>query len=755
MPPPWVSGWFDPELKELFEDQPELYETAHLLRSSRPEGSADPHFRQRLRAALMNEAATRAEAPRLRRWLLPRPRYLAWGGAAAGVALVAATVVAVFSGRVQDHQTVVAYSTLSAQHAVSPSDVITVAFNQPMDQSAVVSGLRIRPATEVRTSWQGNNLVITPLHHLAGNTPYTVSIAQPALRTVRGAFADAPVEITFGTAATPPPGATTSNPPSLKPSTLGQAANGSSIVFAPDGSVVADAGLLSNATTPPSPAAASASPSVSPSAAQVNATPTPSGQGRAGPQTIAFPRGGGTPTALFQRATAVAFRADGSDVAAAVDDGAGGSDILIAAADGSRSQKVASTSAPVVAIAWSSAGNVIYATATSVSSVDTAGAAGPLVQLPAGAGPLKGLSANGRYAFLSGSATSAGHLFDVATGAARALSGSTDSVVFSGDSRVVAWVDQSASKPRLLSEPVDVDAPATISTLNPGSPLKVLSLSHDGSDVAYVLTAADHSGQLVVAQVPSGTPLAVGPAASAAVFSANDALAMLVPANGVQTVQLATVPGVTSHATSNLPALASSALNAFVDAQVSADSGAMRTLTASTIDAAGKTPRGLSRAHVIDAVLSDDGTVSATVTLIVDPTAAHAVVRVADEQITLRQTRNGGAFTVTALQVSPLHDQPAGPHIVHLSNAVNGGQYVVQVSFDSDLARSTVDSALTILNSDGTPLTATTTYDPDSRTATVTLERIPSGQIRVHIAPSLRDVNGDALASPFSATLGT
>ncbi|HEY4868625.1 MAG TPA: hypothetical protein VII79_01330, partial [Candidatus Dormibacteraeota bacterium] len=62
------------------------------------------------------------------------------------MALIAGTALAL-SGRMQDHQTIVAYSRLAAQHAVSPNDVITVAFNQPMDRAAVVAGLNIQPAT--------------------------------------------------------------------------------------------------------------------------------------------------------------------------------------------------------------------------------------------------------------------------------------------------------------------------------------------------------------------------------------------------------------------------------------------------------------------------------------------------------------------------------------------------------------------------------------------------------------------------------
>ena len=34
LPPSWMSGWFDPELDELFSGQPELKRTATLLRAA-------------------------------------------------------------------------------------------------------------------------------------------------------------------------------------------------------------------------------------------------------------------------------------------------------------------------------------------------------------------------------------------------------------------------------------------------------------------------------------------------------------------------------------------------------------------------------------------------------------------------------------------------------------------------------------------------------------------------------------------------
>ena len=97
-------------------------------------------------------------------------------GTRSASSLIGATVLTFLSNHPAD-QTVTAISDLTAQHSVNPNNVIQVRFNQPMDESAVVSGVRIQPATEVSYSWNGNNLVITPgtsperQHPLHGHDP--------------------------------------------------------------------------------------------------------------------------------------------------------------------------------------------------------------------------------------------------------------------------------------------------------------------------------------------------------------------------------------------------------------------------------------------------------------------------------------------------------------------------------------------------------------------------------------------------------
>src|SRR6202035_4290824 len=126
---------------------------------------------------------------------------------------------------------------------------------------------QIQPAIKVSYSWKNNDLVISPAYHLSANTPYTVTIAQTAIRSTSGASAAAPINITFGTAPTPAPGPVA--PPSLNPVVLGSNGTGGSLLYAPDGSLVSTVGLLpaSGATAASPPASATpASPSASPTA---------------------------------------------------------------------------------------------------------------------------------------------------------------------------------------------------------------------------------------------------------------------------------------------------------------------------------------------------------------------------------------------------------------------------------------------------------------------------------------------------------
>ena len=87
----WMGGWFDPELEDLFHDEPDLLETAKQVKASRPRVEADPRFQNRLRAQLVAEASRGRGARGVRRWWRLGPAGFAWGGAVVGAALITET----------------------------------------------------------------------------------------------------------------------------------------------------------------------------------------------------------------------------------------------------------------------------------------------------------------------------------------------------------------------------------------------------------------------------------------------------------------------------------------------------------------------------------------------------------------------------------------------------------------------------------------------------------------------------------------
>jgi hypothetical protein len=743
----WLGGWFDPELEELFRDEPELLDTARRVRAARPDAEADPRFRNRLRAQLMAESSRRRGALGIRRRWHLGPTHVAWGGAALGLALIGATVLTFVSNHPMD-RTITAISNLTAQHSVSPDHVITVAFNQPMDELAVERGVHIQPATTVSYSWLRNTLVISPVYHLSGNTPYTVTIAQAAIRASSGVSATKPITLTFGTAPSPPSGPSLATPPTLVPSVLGSNGAGGSLLFAPDGSVVSTVGLLpqSGAGTP---SAAGPTPSATPAPEGVTGAP-------AAGSLVDFPASG-TPVALGAAATAAAYSPNRTTLAFAVDDGNGGSKIIVRLSNGSQRQKLVDSPNPVTALTWSSNDRIVYTTGTSINSVDRSLNVSTLYSLTGG-GTISALDPGGAYAYVAPQSGTGGDVLNIATGAEQVLRGSVADVAFSGDGSTVAWADESTSQVRLFTEAVGQDAPASVSV--PGSPVTLadISLDQNGDEAAYLMTNPAGSTQLVVAQLPSGTPLAVGPAAnaSAPVLSpAGDQVAFVSNnANGAA-VELAAVPGTQGTRTgAQPPAAAVSTLRAFVDAQVRGDIVTLTTLSAPGVDVAGSTPRDLSRAYVISTYLNPQGVVTASVELIVDPTQGHTAAGVAGETLSLTRSAPGAAYVVDNILSRALRDQSAGPHVVQVTSSTQNGVTTLQVSFDSDLNAQTVANAISVGSASGALLPSTAVYDPGSRTVTVTIAQAPPGLLTLDISTVLDDVNGQPLAGGFETKVG-
>ena len=766
------TRWIDPEIDAILEGDPELVELAHRVRAARPEPPLDPRFEAVLRAQLMREApailgagakAERAPRPRTIRssragWWQRSPRF-AWGGAALGVALVAASVFLVARTPVQDHQ-VTAASPVADFHAVSPNNVITVAFNEPMNQAAVVAGLHIHPATQVTTSWQGNNLLITPTHHLAGNTPYTVTIDRAATRSAGGSLAASDIHIAFGTAPTPPPAPSIT---ALAPQSLAPVSVSAQLVIAGDGTVVATSSTApasappTQATTPtaagrttPSPSSASpqasntASASASASAsspASATTPPAPNGELVAMTPT----RRGHRPRARRRRPRRLA--PNGLRLVAAVPTDSG-TTIEVVSLDGADHRTLATLASSTLATGWLSSDTALVAEPDRIVSVDLLGNVRTVAPLPAGTSRVV-FSPTGGQAF-AGNTTSDGQLIDLVSGQSRQLTGSRQTAAFSGDGQLVAWVDAAANPARLLTSPVGRDAAATVPLDHPADSISAIALDRTGANVGVSDQPPTDGGELEILALPSGSVLAHAPDARQPVYSPRgDRIAFISGGSA----QVATVPGAVRGTVVNaLPDGAASALKAFVDAQVQGNATALATLSGSGVDAVGATPHGLSRAYVISAVPNADGTVAATARLIVDPSATHPNASFADESLTL-SPKDGGGYVVSALNAGHLNDEPIGPQVVSVV-PVTGPTLVMRVSFDSDLRADTVAGAITVTTRSGRTVTVTTVYDPNTRTATITTNVPAQTAVTLHVATSLVDVDGQALAAAFSAATG-
>jgi hypothetical protein len=761
------NRWLDPEVDAIFEGDNELAELAHRVRAARPEPPLDPRFQTVLRAQLMREAPAILGAPATPRaprtavrrrggasWW--RPARVAWAGAGLGVALAAAGVLTLVSRPIQDHQ-VTAVSPVAQLHAVSPDNVITVAFSQPMNQASVVAGLHIRPATEVSTAWQGNNLVITPTHHLTGNTPYTVTIDKAAAVATNGSRPAADIRISFGTAPAPPavPSVAT-----LAPAPLGPVGDSATLVPTADGSVIATSGSLTALATPsPSPSAPpSANPSVS---ASPLAVPTPSGTAlsssspRAAPSATPALQGelvalspSGSTTDLGPAAASAALSPNGLALVAAVPTSTGTQVVLVPVSGRGRTV-LAVLSTPVLATGWRSADTALVAEADRVVTVDLQGHVTTVATLPGGTSSVV-FAPGGGYAF-AGSSTGAGQLINLVTQATRALVGSSTLAAFSGDGATVAWVDSSASSARLVTSPVASDAADSVPLKHPFDRITDLALDATGSRVAFVDQPAASGATLQLVALPTGTLIATGPAARAVVFSPHGDHLVFASAGSAQ---VATIGGGSGFVVNVLPDGAAAALEAFVAAQVAGDASTLDTLVAPGLDAVAATPHGLTRAYVISEIANVDGTLGATARLISDATPTQPLASFADETLTLSKNA-AGHYLVGSVTVGTLQAEPVGPHVVKVTPSVSGQQLVVRIAFDSDLRAATVPGAVTVTRRGSSiAIPATTVYDPDSRTATVTLDTLPGTLVTVDVATSLVDVDGQALATAFSVDEG-
>jgi len=193
----------DPELEELFPSGPGR-ELVQLIQASRPaQPPLDPYFRNHLRMKVMAEARRRGTGRPRPRFAWPSLRVMSFAAAACAVVLVVGVVLR--SGT--PGQPVAVTQAPQGMKNVSRVEPIRIAFTGPVDKNAVAQSIAIEPATLYTTRWDGQTLVIIPLHALAANTSYSVKlvpVAQPAAKTTPTTTPAPPVVVHFVTAPVAP-----------------------------------------------------------------------------------------------------------------------------------------------------------------------------------------------------------------------------------------------------------------------------------------------------------------------------------------------------------------------------------------------------------------------------------------------------------------------------------------------------------------------------------------------------------------------
>lgn len=728
----------DSELKALFRDDPELFRTAERLVEARPQPKEDPRFQAVLKSQLMTEARTLL-APKT-----PRPglrhRWMAWATGGLGVAAVGAAVLVLALNHAPGTTNFVAVSSpLAGNTHVDPNQAITVSFNQPMNQATVVQALRIEPATAFTTGWSGNTLTITPSHPLAANIPYVVTIDHNTARAANGSTLQADVTVAFGTSPTPspsaPPGSTV---PTLSPTEVGPA-DGDVVGFVPNGAILANG-------TP----TASTAPSEQPSA-----DASPSAAAGEGDGLYLFPSSGGT-VHLSAHAQVALASPDAKHIAIALPS-AGGSIVEVVRTDGTHAVTLATSPAPVVALGWQSDDTVVYATGQTISSVDFSQNVTPLGDAPGG-DEITALSPDGKYAALEpipantneGSTPGTSALLEIATGNTQNLSGNPQNIVFSADSKWAAWIDSSGSSPQLTVSPVSGGSPSVVpltgTTVNASSPL---ALNHDGSLVAFVTNNSVPA--LDVVSTATGTLVATGDGGvSTLAFDDNDGHIAFTTSGNAPVLEVATTPSASAMSPANdVPTSALQTLTNFINAQVTGDQTTLASLSAGVNTEA--TPAGINRGYIVDTTLNIDGSVSATAELVVDPSAQHTEVSEASKSLTLTTNGTSSQYVVTNLTIGQMEVAALGPHVIGLSTSRTSTLFTL--TFDSDLQATSVQQAISLVDSNGNLLPISVHYDPNTRTATVAVLGPSPAHATLKVSTALVDVENQHLATAFTHTI--
>jgi Bacterial Ig-like domain len=486
--------------------------------------------------------------------------------------------------------------------SAAPGDAVRLRFTQALDPGSTRKALRLVPATDVTTTWQGATLTVSARHGFAPNTPYRLVIDHDTARTANGAPIAADIRLVWGTAPTPGPAPTAGPPATLTTTTVAGATDGAEAVVTGDGALLV-----------------------------TGAQPGPDTDFHSGLVRI----DGGGSTRLAPETDAICLSRSGASVAYL-----SGTQIVFADKNGTAQDRVA---VPVDAgspLGWINDAEVTYVGGGRLRAVDRAGHVRTLADSPLD--PTRDtlvIAPGGRYVYLR--TTGPGELIDLPTGARHQLPGATDNVAFSPDGATVLWLDGT----RLATAP-SAGGPVLTASLPVGAGDKVsdLAVSPTGGRLAYSVTHPDGQGELRVAALPDGHTIGASTAGTGESPNwAPSGRTFTVLAGGSR-IESVTVPP--ADPAGRVAATAA----AFANAQVGGDPDAQQALAGPDLLRPALPP--LTRAAVLWVSVAPDGSATARVRLTSDSGPVQS-----EETLTL-DTR------VRAVSVEPFHPVPPGPQLI-------------------------------------------------------------------------------------------
>jgi hypothetical protein len=726
------------------------------LLQSQPQPAADPGYQSRLRASLIREAReSRAHRPSSRRWVWPL------GVTLAGAAVAIAAVVSLSTGALPLRAgQVKVKAAVAGHHEIPVTKAIQLSFNQPMNEAAVVKGLRISPAISYRTSWpNAKTLVISPAQGLAPNVSYVVTIAATSAKAEDGSKALAKIVIPFGTTSTPStPIGQTPSVVSVSTPAVGQGIT--SVSYTPDGAlmVVSSGGLEANPPT--------SEPAVTPSAAAPGPTASPGAS--ASPVRV-----GGTVYLLSPSLSVVAANAigavtspDGEDIAywSPQIDGSLALEVVTANGRGTP-QTLASSTESDPGLGWLDDGDLLFAAAGQLREVSLDGqisTVDPSIQLdPSGFFSLSP-SAQMLFARPGGVAT----VYTLSGGAASTLADVVGAPSWSPTSSNLAYVanvggrqtievsaDSGAQSNPLLTAAEDVE-------------LGNLSFDPTGTYLAYTSAMPGQYPQLGAIDIQSKVTATLGN-----VSSVSDPV--WAPAGG-QLSELAGVIGTNSQDVDTLllsgtplpPAgdqtAAESALStATALGQIQLAQGPAALASIATLLAPGTTfapslllPGKFDHAYAVSTTPTTAGASTYTVELRLVRDATSSVgAAFLPEAVTVQTA--GASPLITDVVPGTLTPIPTGPLVVSASaTTTKSGATIFAIQFNSDLNPQTAGAQSITVSVDGKRISALQfDYSPLTRTEMVTAQSLPSGAVTLTVSPPLADINNRQMQTAYRVTL--